>query len=277
MFNRQVVETFQSKNEVIPCHRLRRRRSVASCDPPSPSPAKPLTPLRKQPKSGLSSTTTKNSKKNTVSSDPISSVKNKHRKKPLSYARALLQNDSQPLHSIVSPSSSSPGSTDSVSNSPELQDITTANALAATSIDLPYKDQYKSNGQRVTLVPPFFSPVAVVTPRRGFFRREHSNSSSREFMITPNNISLKSVDSDDDDTSQFDTNNNYIAHEYYDFDLNHDYDYDLDDDLATERYRYFKGKNIHIDGVEITAEEEEFTKPFNRIKLDRRLRREDRM
>ena len=63
---------------------------------------------------------------------------------------------------------------------------------------------------------------------------------------------------------------------HYDFDLNHHYDFDLDDDLATERNRYQKGKSIHIDGVEMTAEEEEFTKSFNRIKLNRRPRRANR-
>lgn len=67
-----------------------------------------------------------------------------------------------------------------------------------------------------------------------------------------------------------------ISYDHYDYDLNHHYDFDQDDDLATERDRYLKGKILHIDGVEITAEEEEFTKSFNRIKLDRRPRRTNR-
>lgn len=67
-----------------------------------------------------------------------------------------------------------------------------------------------------------------------------------------------------------------ISYDHYDFDLNHHYDFDLDDDLATERHRYLISKNAHIDGVEITAVEGEFTKSFNRIKLDRRPRRKNR-
>ena len=68
--------------------------------------------------------------------------------------------------------------------------------------------------------------------------------------------------------------NQDISYGHYDFDLNHHYDFDFDEDLATERHRYLQGKTVHIDGVEITPEEEEFTKSFNRIKLDRRPRRD---
>ena len=97
--------------------------------------------------------------------------------------------------------------------------------------------------------------------------------------MTPDNVGSNedfdqdiSFDINAQDISQLDTSRD-ITHDYYDFDLNHNYDFDLDDDLATERSRYLKGKSLHIDGVEITDEEEEFIKSFNRIKLDRRPRR----
>ena len=63
------------------------------------------------------------------------------------------------------------------------------------------------------------------------------------------------------------------GYDHYTFDLNNHYELAFDNDLAIERKRYYEnGKRVHIDGVEITAEEEEFTKGFNRKKLDRRHR-----
>lgn len=100
------------------------------------------------------------------------------------------------------------------------------------------------------------------TPRQNLFRRQPSQNSLAEMILTPMYRIDRKENLGLDDISNT-----------YDFDLNHDYDFDRDDDLAAERNRYEKGKSNYFDGVEMTTEEEEFTKAFNRIKLDRRPRR----
>jgi len=198
---------------------------------------------------------------------------------PSSYAEAVARNDGESLPSTISPSSSlSPQSSLGFTNLPGW-----AKATEAETTGVGGQDMSPIPSSSLSLPPPpsslSSSPEVTITPRRSLFRRQPSHSSLAEIMMSPCYLD-RSQYNDQDISVQHDISpcdiSQDISYDHYDFDLNHHYDFDLDDDLATERHRYLSSKNVHIDGVEITAEEKEFIKSFNRIKLDRRPRRENR-
>jgi hypothetical protein len=232
-----------------------------------------LTPSKKTSKMGWKPSITK-----TLSSDRSF--------EPSSYAEAVARNDGESLTSTVSPSSSSsPQSALGITNLPGWAKATEAETTGVGGQDM---SPIPSTSPSLCLPPPpsslCLSPVETATPRRSLFRCQPSHSSLAKLMMSPYYLD-RSQDNDQDismldvsvqhDISPGDISQD-ISYDHYDFDLNHHYDFDLDDDLATERHRYLNSKNVHIDGVEITAEEEEFTKSFNRIKLDRRPRHTNR-
>jgi len=198
-----------------------------------------------------------------------------------SYASLVTMTDGVSLTSTISPSASlSPESGLGVTILPRW---VKSNDTSTTGIG----NFNKSSLQSLPLSPlKKFSSPKKTTPLKSLFRRQPSHSSLGE-MMSP--YYLDRSQEVDQDISMFDTSvqgmnlndisqdiSQDISYDQYDFDLNHHYDFDLDEDLATERHSYLKGKSVHIDGVEMTAEEEEFTKSFNRIKLDRRPRRTNR-
>jgi hypothetical protein len=205
---------------------------------------------------------------------------------PSSYAEAVARNDGESLPPTISPSSSfSPQSSLGFTNLPGWAKATEAEAetTGVGGQDVSPIPSSSSSSSSLFLPPPpsslSSSPVATITPRRSLFRRQPSHSSLAEIMTSPCYLD-RSQYNDQDISIQHDISpcdiSQDISYDHYDFDLNHHYDFDLDDDLATERHRYLISKNAHIDGVEITAVEGEFTKSFNRIKLDRRPRRKNR-
>lgn len=167
-------------------------------------------------------------------------IEEESKKNSISYAEALIKKGKKSLSSL-SPliSSSSQHNIDGV---------------------VGFGDQHESPPLPHSPPPKPFAQVVSPTPRQSLFRRQPSQNSLAEMILTPIYKIDRKLGLDDIPNT-------------YDFDLNHDYDFERDDDLAAERNRYEKGTSNYFDGVEMTNEEEEFTKAFNRIKLDRRPRR----
>ena len=235
-----------------------------------------LTPGKKSSRKGWNPTIskTKTSSSNGLSGTISNIATNAVKEIAFSYSEAVARKD-RASTATVSPSSSlSPQSGSDAT-------VLTCWPKAIDSEIISMEDQDKSPILSLASLPPQtlpFSPGDTTTTRRCLFRRQQSLSSLAEITMSP--LYFNRGEDIDQDASIQDFGSSDISYDFsydhYDYDLNHDYDFDLDEDLATERSRYLKCKRVHIDGVEITAEEQEFTKSFNRIKLNRRPRRANR-